>query len=69
MTIQQSKISLMRAQLLNQIKDPDTTIRFFMIRDSSQKNTNYEFDQPILQKISDSWNAQGLKFSRILIML
>ena len=32
-----------------------------MIRDAAQQNTNYEFDQPVLQKISDSWNAQGLK--------
>ncbi|MFA7188046.1 MAG: hypothetical protein WC137_01050 [Alphaproteobacteria bacterium] len=51
----------LRAQLLNQIKDPDITIRFFMIRDAVQKNTNYEFDQPVLQKISDRWNTQGLK--------
>ncbi len=51
----------LRAQLLNQIKDPTITIRFFMIRDAVQQNTNYEFDQPILQKISDNWNAQGLK--------
>jgi type IV secretion system protein VirB4 len=51
----------LRATLLNQIKDPSVTLRFFMIRDAAQQNTNYEFDQPVLQRISDKWNSQGLK--------
>ena len=55
------KFLKLRAQLLNQIKDPDITIRFFMVRDAVEQTENYEFDQPVLQKISDSWNAQGLK--------
>ncbi|MCL1892000.1 MAG: hypothetical protein FWF97_01745 [Alphaproteobacteria bacterium] len=51
----------LRAQLFNQIKDPAVTIRFFMIRDAAEQKTDYEFDQPVLQKISDKWNSQGLK--------
>jgi type IV secretion system protein VirB4 len=51
----------LRAQLLNQIGDPSVTIRFFMIRDSAGQDADHEFDQPVLQKISDKWNTQGLK--------
>jgi type IV secretion/conjugal transfer VirB4 family ATPase len=59
--ITKQKFLELRAQLLNQIKDSDVTLRFFMVRDSVQTNTNYEFDQPVLQKINDAWNTQGLK--------
>ncbi len=51
----------LRTQLLNQIKDPYVTLRFYTVRDASAENYNYEFDQPTLQKIYDKWNSQGMK--------
>ena len=39
--ITKQKFLELRAQLLNQIKDSDVTLRFFMVRDSVQTNTNY----------------------------
>jgi type IV secretion system protein VirB4 len=51
----------LRAQLFNQIQDPDVYLRFFTIRDFIDQKTDYEFDQPVLQKIYDKWNNQGLK--------
>ena len=51
----------LRAQLFNQIEDPDVYLRFFTIRDFIDQKTDYEFDQPVLQKIYDKWNNQGLK--------
>lgn len=51
----------LRAQLFNQIQDPDVYLRFFTIRDFVDEKTNYEFDQTTLQKIYDKWNNQGLK--------
>ena len=51
----------LRAQLFNQIHDPNVIMRFFTIRDAAGENTNYEFDQPVLQKIYDKWHSQGLK--------
>ena len=51
----------LRAQLFNQIQDPDVYLRFFTIRDFVDEKTNYEFDQPVLQQIYDKWNNQGLK--------
>ena len=55
------KLLDLRAQLFNQIQDPDVYLRFFTIRDFADEKTNYEFDQPVLQKIYDKWNNQGLK--------
>ena len=51
----------LRAQLFNQIQDPDVCLRFFTVRDFIDQKTDYEFDQPTLQKIYDKWNNQGLK--------
>ena len=51
----------LRAQLFNQIRDPNVVLRFYMIRDAADENTNYEFRQPVLQKIYDKWQGQGLK--------
>ena len=51
----------LRAQLFNQIQDPDVYLRFFTVRDFIDQKTNYEFDQPTLQSIYDKWNNQGLK--------
>lgn len=51
----------LRAQLFNQIRDPNVVMRFFMTRDAADENTDYEFDQPVLQKIYDKWRAQGLR--------
>lgn len=51
----------LRAQLFNQIHDPNVIMRFFTVRDAAGENTNYEFDQPVLQKIYDKWHSQGLK--------
>ena len=51
----------LRAQLFNQIKDPGVVLRFYMVRDAADENTNYEFDQPTLQRIYNKWRGQGLK--------
>ena len=51
----------LRAQLFNQIRDPNVTLRFYMVRDAMDENTNYEFDQPTLQRIYDKWKSQGLR--------
>ncbi len=51
----------LRAQLFNQIRDPNVVLRFFMIRDAADENTDYEFDQPVLQAIYDKWKSQGLR--------
>ncbi|HNY25150.1 MAG TPA: hypothetical protein PKJ33_01200 [Alphaproteobacteria bacterium] len=51
----------LRTQLFNQIRDPNVTMRFFTIRDFAEEKTDYEFDQPVLQKIYDNWRDQGLK--------
>lgn len=58
---QRAKFLDLRAQLFNQIHDPNVVLRFFTIRDAAGENTNYEFDQPVLQKIYDKWRSQGLK--------
>ena len=55
------KLLDLRAQLFNQIQDSGVYLRFFTIRDFMAEKTNYEFDQPVLQKIYDKWNNQGLK--------
>ena len=39
----------LRAQLFNQIRDPNVVMRFYMVRDAADEKTNYEFDQPVLQ--------------------
>ena len=51
----------LRAQLFNQIRDPNVVLRFYMVRDAVDENTNYEFDQPVLQKIYNKWKSQGLQ--------
>ncbi len=51
----------LRTQLFNQIKDPNTVIRFYTVRDASKSVDKHEFDNPVLQKIGDTWAAQGLK--------
>ncbi|MBO8407476.1 MAG: hypothetical protein IAC77_03390 [Proteobacteria bacterium] len=51
----------LRAQLFNQIRDPGVVLRFYTVRDAVGENTNYEFDQPVLQKIYNKWRAQGLR--------
>lgn len=50
----------LRTQLFNQIRDSNVTLRFFTIRDAADENTDYEFNQPVLQKIYNKWKAQGL---------
>ena len=51
----------LRMQLFNQIRDPNVTLRFYTVRDAMDENTNYEFDQPTLQRIYDKWKSQGLR--------
>lgn len=51
----------LRAQLFNQIRDPNVTLRFYMIRDAVEDSAKYEFDQPTLQRIYDKWHSQGLR--------
>ena len=51
----------LRAQLFNQIRDPGVVLRFYMVRDAADENTDYEFRQPTLQRIYDKWRGQGLK--------
>jgi len=58
---EKAKLLDLRTQLLNQIKDSAVTLRFFTIRDKVFDKTDYEFDQPTLQRIYNQWNNQGLK--------
>lgn len=51
----------LRAQLFNQIRDPNVILRFYMVRDAADENTDYEFHQSTLQKIYNKWRGQGLK--------
>ncbi len=51
----------LRAQLFNQIRDPNVVMRFYMVRDAADEKTNYEFEQPVLQAIYNKWQGQGLK--------
>ena len=51
----------LRSQLFNQIRDRNVVLRFYTVRDAVGENTDYEFDQPVLQKIYDKWRAQGLE--------
>ncbi len=51
----------LRAQLFNQIKEPGVVLRFYMVRDAVEEKTDYEFNQPVLQKIYNKWRGQGLK--------
>ena len=55
------KLLDLRAQLFNQIQDSGVYLRFFTTRDKIDEKTNYEFHQPVLQKIYEKWNNQGLK--------
>jgi len=50
-----------KQNLFNQIKDTGATLRFYTIRTADNTKTDYEFDQPVLQRIYNKWNAQGLK--------
>ena len=61
---EKEKLLDLRAQLLNQIKDGAAILRFFTVRDKVSDKTDYEFDQPTLQKIYNQWNNQGLKIFR-----
>ncbi|MDR1207538.1 MAG: hypothetical protein LBK26_03950, partial [Rickettsiales bacterium] len=58
---EKAKLLDLRAQLFNQIKDTGVILRFFTIRDHVSDKTDYEFDQPTLQRIYNQWNTQGLK--------
>lgn len=51
----------LRAQLFNQIRDQSAVLRFYMVRDAVDEVADYEFDQPVLQKIYDKWHEQGLR--------
>lgn len=51
----------LRAQLFNQIRDRGTVLRFYTVRDAADENLKYEFGQPVLQKIYNKWQGQGLK--------
>lgn len=51
----------LRAGLFNQIRDPGVVLRFFTVRDANPERTNYEFSQPVLQKIYNKWRGQGLR--------
>ena len=61
----------LRTHLFNQIRDPNTVLRFYMVRDAADEETDYEFYQPVLQKIYDKWHSQGLKifFNHYYIVL
>ena len=51
----------LRSQLFNQIRDPNVTLRFYMIRDAANDNMDYEFDNSVLQNIYNKWRSQGLR--------
>jgi type IV secretion system protein VirB4 len=55
------KFLTLRAQLFNQIRDPNVVLRFYMIRNAADEDTKYEFHQPTLQRIYNKWRGQGLK--------
>lgn len=59
----------LRAQLFNQIRDPNVVLRFYMIRDAVDENTDYEFDQPVLQKYIINGNPKDYGFLQIIIIL
>lgn len=50
-----------KQSLFNQIKDNNIVLRFYTIRSKTNYDDDYEFDQPILQKIYNKWKKQGLK--------
>lgn len=50
-----------RTRFLQQMTNPDVVLRFFMTRTQDSIKTDFEFDERILQEISDKWNNQGLK--------
>lgn len=56
-----AKFLELRAQLFNQIRDRGTVLRFYTTRDAADENLKYEFDQPVLQRIYNKWQGQGLK--------
>ena len=58
---QKSKFLDLRSQIFNQIHDTNVILRFFTVRDAVGENTDYEFDQPVLQKIYNKWRSQGLR--------
>jgi type IV secretion system protein VirB4 len=58
---EREKLLDLRAQLFNQIRGSGTILRFFSIRDYAGVSDHKEFDNPVLQKISDKWDSQGLK--------
>ena len=51
----------LRTQLFNQIRDRGVVLRFYTTRDAADENLKYEFDQPVLQRIYNKWQGQGLK--------
>ena len=51
----------LRSQLFNQIRDPNVTLRFYMVRDAAVDNQKYEFDNNVLQSIYNKWRDQGLR--------
>ena len=51
----------LRAQLFNQIRDPNVTLRFYMVRDAANYNMDYEFNGQVLQGIYNKWRSQGLR--------
>ena len=56
-----AKFLELRTQLFNQIRDRGTVLRFYTTRDAADENLKYEFDQPVLQRIYNKWQGQGLK--------
>lgn len=56
-----AKFLELRTQLFNQIRDRSTVLRFYTVRDAADENLKYEFGQPVLQKIYNKWQGQGLK--------
>ena len=58
---QRAKFLDLRTQLFNQIRDPNVVLRFYTVRDAVGENTDYDFDQPVLQKIYNKWKSQGLR--------
>ena len=56
-----AKFLELRAQLFNQIRDRGAVLRFYTVRDAADENLKYEFGQPVLQKIYNKWQGQGLK--------
>ena len=58
---QNQQLFELKQNLFNQVKDDEVVFRFYTVRDTTEYDSDYEFDQPVLQRIYNKWKNQGLK--------